>query len=284
MVAERIAQPAVDAVRSLGRLLGKLDALRAKFGVGLAAVVGREEQVSAGGPLGQQLADLGRGLLVERRRSRGLQQDLAITIAWDTYGQPAHETEVLVGIDLEAKLADVELERLVLVENIERRNRECVEHLNPPRLREIDRALTLDDVLRQGFSKTARSRPGHREAVGDGLDGPTLAIGARRLADDISKDPAERTQAAEADVEADVGHTSIGCPQQVHGALDPATLEIAVRGLVKGCPKGWEEVRLRYVSHPGEGGDVERLRVGSVHGVAGAQHPSVELLDRSTHP
>src|SRR5205814_10714951 len=127
------------------------------------------------------------------------------------------------------------------------------------------------------------SRPGHREAVGDGLDGPTLAIGARGLADDIPKDPAERTQAAEADVEADVGHTAIGRPQQVHGALDPATPEIAVRGRVKGCPKGSDAVRLRYVSHPGEGGDVERLRVGSVHRIAGAQHPSVELLDRSTH-
>src|SRR5439155_19104168 len=106
---------------------------------------------------------------------------------------------------------------------------------------------------------------------------------ARGLADDVPKDPAERTQAAEADVEADVGHTSIGCPQQVHGALDPATLEIAVRGLVKGCPKGSDEVRLRYVSHPGEGEDIERLRVGSVHGVARTEHSSVELLHGPAH-
>src|SRR5438270_11124969 len=116
MVAERIAQPAVDAVRSLGRLLGELDALRAKFGVGLAAVVGGEEQVSAGGPLRQQFADLGGGCLVERRRSGGLQQDLAVAVPWDTYGQPAHETEVLGGVDHGAKLAAVELERRVMVE------------------------------------------------------------------------------------------------------------------------------------------------------------------------
>src|SRR5205823_3787268 len=132
VVAEWIAQSAVDAVRSLGRLLGELDALRAKFGVGLAAVVGGEEEVSARGPLGQQFADLGRGFLVERRRSRGLQQNLAVAIARHADGQPAHETEVLVRIDLEAELADIEVERLVLVENVKRRNCESVEHGDPP--------------------------------------------------------------------------------------------------------------------------------------------------------
>src|SRR5205823_9933182 len=233
MVAERIAQPAVDAVRSLGWLLGELDALRTKFGVGLAAVVSGEEQVSTCGAFGQQLADLRGGLLVECRRSRRLQEDLAVTVAWDTHRQPAHEAEVLVGVDLEAEVADVEFERLVLVEDIDRRNGECVEHRNPPWFGEIDRAPTLDDVSRRGFSKTARSRPGHREAVGYGMDGPTLAVGARCLADDVPKDPTEGTQAAEADVEADVGHTAVGRPQQVHGALDPATLEVAVRGLVE---------------------------------------------------
>src|SRR2546426_10033387 len=92
---------------------------------------------------------------------------------------------------------------------------------------------TLDDVLRGGFSKTARSRPGHREAVGNGLDRPPLAVGAWRLADDVPKNPAEGTQAGEADVEADVGHAAVGGPQQVHGTRDPAPLEISMRGLVK---------------------------------------------------
>ena len=54
------------------------------------------------------------------RRSGLLQQDLAVGLAGDVDGQPAHEAEVDVGVDLEAELADVEVERLVLVEHEDR--------------------------------------------------------------------------------------------------------------------------------------------------------------------
>jgi len=40
VVAERVAQPAVDAVEALGRLVGELDALGLELLVGLAQIVG----------------------------------------------------------------------------------------------------------------------------------------------------------------------------------------------------------------------------------------------------
>ena len=119
MVAEWIAQPAVDAVGPLGRLLGEFHALGSKLVVGLPAIVGREEQVPASGALRNQLADLLGRLDVERRRARGLQQNLA-WIAGNVHREPTHEAQVLVGIDLETEFADVEIERLVLVEHVDR--------------------------------------------------------------------------------------------------------------------------------------------------------------------
>src|ERR1700722_18427031 len=55
VVAERIAQPEVDAVGLFGRLLGELDAaLGAQLLIRLARVGRCEEEVSAGAALGQQ--------------------------------------------------------------------------------------------------------------------------------------------------------------------------------------------------------------------------------------
>ena len=70
--------------------------------------------------LGDELADLLGRLVVVRRRPGPLEQDLAVGIAGDADGQPAHEAQVDVGADLEAELADVEVERLVLVEHEDR--------------------------------------------------------------------------------------------------------------------------------------------------------------------
>jgi hypothetical protein len=42
----------------------------------------------------------------------------------------------------------------------------------------------------------------------------TGAVAGRRLADDVAESPAERAQAGEADVEADVGDASVGLAQQ----------------------------------------------------------------------
>jgi hypothetical protein len=51
------------------------------------------------------------------RRTGSLEQDLALRVAGHVDGQPAHEAEVDVAVHLEAELADVEVERLVLVED-----------------------------------------------------------------------------------------------------------------------------------------------------------------------
>src|SRR5438270_1229293 len=136
---------------------------------------------------------------------------------------------------------------------------------------------TLDDVARPVFSKTARSCPGHREAVWDGFDRPALTVCRRRLANDVAKAPAERAQAVEADVEADVHDAAVGRPQQEHRPLDPAALQVAVRRLAEGRAKSSDEMRLRDVRDLGEGRDVEWLGVGTVHGITSAQHPSIRL-------
>src|ERR1700686_1268912 len=97
--------------------------------------------------------------------------------------------------------------------------------------------LRLDDVSRLGFSKTAGSCPGHREAVRNGHDRAALPVRCRRLADDCLKSTAQGAQAVEADVEADVGHAAIGRPQQEHCPLNATALEIAVWRLTEGPAK-----------------------------------------------
>src|SRR5258706_56780 len=61
---------------------------------------------------------------------RLLQQDLALRVAGDADGQPAHEAHVDVGVDLQAELADVEVKGLVLVEDVYLRMRDGVEHVH----------------------------------------------------------------------------------------------------------------------------------------------------------
>src|SRR5216684_2686088 len=119
VVAKGIAKAAVDAVGSLRRLLGELHAPGSQLVVGLAAIRGREEQVSTGGAFRHQLANLLGGLRIERRRAGFLEQDMA-GVAGHVHRQPAHEPKVLVSVDLKAGLTDIELERLVLVENVDR--------------------------------------------------------------------------------------------------------------------------------------------------------------------
>src|SRR4051794_11626459 len=75
-VAERVPHAAVDAVRALGRLLGEFAAPAEQRLVGLAAVVGAEDQAAAGRALAHQVTDLLGGLLGQCRRPRLLQQDV----------------------------------------------------------------------------------------------------------------------------------------------------------------------------------------------------------------
>src|SRR3954452_7447046 len=105
-------------------------------------------------------------------------------------------------------------------------------------------AATLIAAPRLRFSKTARSRVGQREAVGDGLrDGPRAVL-ARRLADDRAERPAERPEAREADVEADLGHGTIRVTEQEHRPLDAPALQVAVRRLAERRAERADEVRL----------------------------------------
>src|SRR2546428_11198934 len=96
----------------------------------------------------------------------------------------------------------------------------------------------LGAVLLPGFSETARSGPGHGEAVRHCKNEAPGPIVGRRLAHDVTKRAAESSKAPEPDVQADVGHGAVGLPQQEHGALDPPALQVAVRRLTKGRPEG----------------------------------------------
>src|SRR3954453_14549131 len=108
----------------------------------------------------------------------------------------------------------------------------------------LNMPATLTPIAPLGFSETARSRPGHREARRDELGVAARAVGGRGLADDLAERPAERAQAREADVEADLGDAAIGLPQQRHRPLDAAALQVAVRGLAEGGAESTDEVGL----------------------------------------
>src|SRR3954454_16233974 len=129
----------------------------------------------------------------------------------------------------------------------------------------VNMVATLIDAALPVFSATARSRPGHREAVRDRLGLGPRAVFGRRLADDRPERAAERPEAAEAYVETDVGDAAVGLDEQEHRPLDAAALQIAVRRLAEGGTEGADEVRLGDVRDPREGGNVERLRVAAVH-------------------
>ena len=109
------------------------------------------------------------------------------------------------------------------------------------------------------------------------------AVARRRLADDLPERAAEGPQAGEADIEADVGDAAVGLAQEEHRALDPPPLQVTVRRLPEDGAEAADEVRLGDMGHRGHGADVERLGVGAVHGVAGAQQAPVQILDVPAH-
>src|SRR5438445_9717293 len=84
----------------------------------------------------------------------------------------------------------------------------------------------LGAATRRGFSKTAGSHIGHREAARHSFDLGAIAILARAHTDDFPKCTAEGPEAIEADIEADIGDASLGLAQLEHRALDPPALEV----------------------------------------------------------
>src|SRR4051795_8487268 len=145
-------------------------------------------------------------------------------------------------------------------------------------------AVTLVAPCTVGFSETAGSRPGHREAVRDVVGDAAVAVAGGRLADDGAEGAAERPEAGEADVEADVGHAAVGLHEQEHRALDPPALQVAMRRLAERGSEGADEMRLGDVGDAREGGDVEGTRIAAVHRVASAQQPAVGVFDSPAHP
>src|SRR5262245_33022225 len=101
------------------------------------------------------------------------------------------------------------------------------------------------------FSKTARShgaRVHEREARRDGRGGsaaPTPPVPSRRLADQIAKCRAERTEALEADLEADLGNGQLCPAQQLLRALDPPPYEVLVGRLAEGSLEAASEMGRR---------------------------------------
>src|SRR5258706_1253407 len=141
----------------------------------------------------------------------------------------------------------------------------------------------LGSVRGPGFSKTARSHVGHREAARHRLDFGALAIFGGGDADDVTKCATEGADAVEADIEADVGDAALGFAQLEHGALDRPALEVAVRRLAEGRAERPYEMVLRDERDLGEVVDVERLLVRAIDRVPGAKHAAIELLDGAAH-
>src|SRR6188508_428226 len=145
-------------------------------------------------------------------------------------------------------------------------------------------SLTLLIAWRGRFSKTAGSHPGHPEARGyRGDDSSAATVCRRRLSDDGAERPAERTQAGEADVDADTGDREVGRAQQIHRALDAAPLQVTVRRLAERRSKRADEVRFRGAGKTRQGGHVERFAVGTVHRVPGTEQSAIRLLRDASH-
>src|SRR5207253_2510932 len=91
-----------------------------------------------------------------------------------------------------------------------------------------------------------------------------VAVLGRRATDDLPKRPAERAEAHEAHVEADISHAAVALAEHELRALDAPALQVAMRGLAERRPERADEVRLRHVRDPRQCGDVERPPVVAV--------------------
>ena len=127
-------------------------------------------------------------------------------------------------------------------------------------------------IAQQAGTRSAAPSPAKRARYAVG-GSPTISRKVR----------AERAEAVESDVEADLGHGTVGLAQQLHRTLHPAALQVAVRRLAKRRPELAAEVRRRDVRDARERRHVERLRKRTVHRVASPQHPAVALLDGARH-
>jgi hypothetical protein len=114
----------------LDRPLRELDAFGDERLIGLSAVFGREPKRETGCALRDELANLLSRARIHRGRPGFFEQDVASRLPRNTDGQPAHEPEVLIGTDFEAQLADVKVQRFVLVEDEDVRDGDGVQHVS----------------------------------------------------------------------------------------------------------------------------------------------------------
>src|SRR5919204_5685444 len=115
-----------------------------------------------------------------------------------------------------------------------------------------------------GFSKTARSHPRHREACRRVDPRAARAIVAWAHAHYFAERAAEGAETSEANVEADVRDASPPLAQEEHGPLHPPALQVAVGCLAEGGAKGADEMSLGHAGQARQRQDVERLRVAAV--------------------
>src|SRR5205807_8564209 len=104
----------------------------------------------------------------------------------------------------------------------------------------LSMAATVERGAVARFSEYAllpgRAHPRHRPAGWHpqcGIGREPRPVFRRRLSDDVTEGAAERAEAVETDVEADLGYGTVGLAQQLHGPLNPAALQVPVRGLAE---------------------------------------------------
>src|ERR1044072_917925 len=103
------------------------------------------------------------------------------------------------------------------------------------------------------WSGTAWSPPRHFEARRHAVrHRAARAELRRRLADDLAERPAERGEAGEADVEADLADRVLRRAQEAHRALDAPPLQVPVRRLAERVLERADEVRLGHVGDAGQ--------------------------------
>jgi hypothetical protein len=100
-----------------------------------------------------------------------------------------------------------------------------------------------------------------------------VAVGRRRLADQLGEAGAERAERRTADGQAHVGDGEVAAAQQCLRPLDAPRHQVRVRRLAVRLTELPGEVRGGHQRGPGEHGDVERARVLAVYQVAGPAQP-----------
>ena len=124
-------------------------------------------------------------------------------------------------------------------------------------------------IAQQAGTRSAAPPPAKRARYAEG-GSPTISRKVRLKVPRLLKPTSRQTSRDRA----------VGLAQQLHRALDPAALKVAVRRLAERRAELAAEVRGRDVGDARERRNVERLRKRTVHRVASPQHPAVAILDR----